>query len=166
MSFWFRELATVSNERYPVQMAFLQETHGFSRAHANAVVLYSRGSTNARRYDTLEDYLAALDATKSATVRGIFAVLTDRFPTAEVVIAWNHPMLRLGGRYLFGVSAATGHLLIAPYDAGIIDQFRPRLTGYVVNRKTIRVPVDWQVDADLITDMIAAQLADAAGRHG
>lgn len=160
IAFWFGELAALGDERYPVQMAFLQQTHGLSRAHANALILYRRGSTSSRRYDTLPEYLASLDATKAATVRAIFQVLTDRFPTAAVVIAWNHPMLRLGNRYLFGVSAATAHLLIAPFDAAVIKQFRARLAGYVVNRKTVRVPVDWHVDADLIIDMVAAQLVD------
>jgi uncharacterized protein len=157
MSYWFTQMKKVKGEKYADQMAFLQEQHGFSRAHANALVLYSRGSTSSRRYETFDDYLATLDATKAKTIRTIFATLTAKFRKAEVVIAWNQPMLKQDGRYLFGAGAQKEHILIAPFDDGIIDDFRPRLEGYHVNKKTIRVPADWKVDKKLLVDLVSAQ---------
>jgi uncharacterized protein YdhG (YjbR/CyaY superfamily) len=157
MSYWFTQMKKVKGDKYADQMAFLQDEHGFSRAHANSLVLYLKGSTSSRRYDTFEEYLATLDETKAATMRSIFSTLTAKFRKAEVVIAWNQPMLKQDGRYLFGASAQKAHILIAPFDAGIIDEFRPRLEDYQVNKKTIRVPVDWKVDKKLLTDMVAAQ---------
>ena len=157
MSYWFTQMKKVKGEKYADQMAFLQEKHGFSRAHANALVLYVKGSTSSRRYETFDEYLATLDETKAKTIRSIFATLTAKFKKAEVVIAWNQPMLKQDGRYLFGASAQKAHILIAPFDADIIDELRPRLEGYEVNKKTIRVPVDWKVDKKLLTDMVSAQ---------
>ncbi len=157
MSYWFTQMKKVKGEKYADQMAFLQEQHGFSRAHANALVLYLKGSTSSRRYDTFDEYLATLDETKAKTIRSIFATLTAKFKKAEVVIAWNQPMLKQDSRYLFGASAQKAHILIAPFNADIIDELRPRLEGYEVNKKTIRVPVDWKVDKKLLTDMVYAQ---------
>ena len=157
MSYWFAQMKKVKGEKYADQMAFLQEQHGFSRAHANALVLYLKGSTRARRYDTFDEYLATLDETKAKTIRSIFATLTAKFKKAEVVIAWNQPMLKQDSRYLFGASAQKAHILIAPFNADIIDELRPRLEGYEVNKKTIRVPVDWKIDKKLLTDMVSAQ---------
>jgi uncharacterized protein YdhG (YjbR/CyaY superfamily) len=157
MSYWFTRMKKVKGEKYADQMAFLQDGYGFSRAHANALVLYLKGSTSSRRYETFDEYLATLDATKAKTMRAIFAILTAKFKKAEVVIAWNQPMLKQDGRYLFGASAQKAHILIAPFDAEIIDAFRPRLEDYQVNKKTIRVPVDWKVDKKLLTDMVSAQ---------
>lgn len=157
MSYWFTQMKKVKGEKYADQMAFLQEQHGFSRAHANALVLYLKGSTTSKRYETFDDYLATLDETKATTMRAIFAALTAKFRKAEVVIAWNQPMLKQEGRYLFGAGAQKSHILIAPFDAGIIDELRPRLEGYQVNKKTIRVPVDWKVDKKLLVDMVSAQ---------
>jgi uncharacterized protein YdhG (YjbR/CyaY superfamily) len=157
MSYWFTQMKKVKGEKYADQMAFLQEKHGFSRAHANALVLYLKGSTSSRRYDTFDDYLATLDEPKAKTIRAIFATLTAKFKKAEIVIAWNQPMLKQDGRYLFGASAQKAHILIAPFNADIIDELRPRLDGYEVNKKTIRVPVDWTVDKKLLTDMVSAQ---------
>lgn len=157
MSYWFTQMKKVKGEKYADQMAFLQEQHGFSRAHANALVLYLKGSTSSRRYDTFDEYLATLDETKAKTIRSIFATLTAKFKKAEVVIAWNQPMLKQDSRYLFGASAQKAHILIAPFNADIIDELRPRLEGYEVNKKTIRVPVDWKIDKKLLTDMVSAQ---------
>jgi uncharacterized protein len=160
IAFWLDQIRNRGDQKYGEQMAFLQEEHGFSRAHANAVVLYGRGSTSARRFETLEDYLAPLDEVRSRTVRRIFQVLQRRHPGTEVVISWNQPLLRWKGGYLFGVSVHQNHLLVAPFDAAILPAFAPRLGGYVLNKKTIRVPVDWTVDEDLISDMVAAQMGD------
>jgi len=79
MSHWHREMKKVAGKRYPEQMAFLQDEHGFSRAHANALVQYSRGSKSSRRYETVDDYLAEHDAVKQETVRSILASITGAF---------------------------------------------------------------------------------------
>lgn len=156
MAHWHREMKKVSGLKYPEQMAFLQEEHGFSRAHANALVQYSRGSKSSRRFATVDEYLAEHDATKQRTVRAILKTITDAFPDAEIVIAWNQPMVKRGDRYVFGLGVFAEHILIAPYDSDVIDRFRDRLTDYSVNKKTIKVPVDWDVDAELLQDLLAA----------
>lgn len=156
MSFWFGVMKEISDRKYPEQMAYLQENHGFSRAHANALVLYSRGSTTSRRFTSLKEFLAPLDAKKQKTVKTILKAVQTKFPRAEVVIAWNQPMVKYRGKYIFGVSVATNHILIAPFNADVIDDFRPRLADYKVNKKTIQVPADWKVDAKLVQELAAA----------
>ena len=159
MSHWHREMKKVAGKKYPEQMAFLQEEHGFSRAHANALVQYSRGSTSSRRFETVDDYLAEHDSVKQRTVRSILSAITNDYPDAEVVIAWNQPMVKRSGKYVFGLGVFAKHILIAPYDPDVIEQFRERLSGYTLNKKTIKVPVDWEVDAGLLSDLIAATSA-------
>jgi uncharacterized protein YdhG (YjbR/CyaY superfamily) len=157
MEHWFAVMKTVADRSYSEQMVVLQEEHGFSRAHANALVMFSRGSGSAKRFATLDDYLADADPRAQATVRAIFAALLKAQPGGSVVIAWNHPQLKVGDTYLFGVSLAKKHLLIAPWNTATLEVFRPRLesAGYTVNKKTIRVPLDWDVDVDLLTAMVA-----------
>ncbi|MFZ9720556.1 MAG: DUF4287 domain-containing protein, partial [Candidatus Nanopelagicaceae bacterium] len=41
MSYWFAAMKKLSGKKYPEQMAFLQDCYGFTRAHANAVVMFS-----------------------------------------------------------------------------------------------------------------------------
>lgn len=162
MSYWFDVMAEIADRKYPEQMAYLQENHGFSRAHANALVLYSRGSTSARRYATLEEYLTGVDAddVKAATVRAMIDAITSKYPDLETVIAWNHPMLRMGKDYVIGFSVAKNHLLIGPWGDDMINRFADRLTGYETNKKTIKVPVDWRPDKKLLRDLAGARLAE------
>lgn len=156
MEYWFEVMADLADRTYPEQMAFLRENHGFSQAHANALIMYSRGSTSSRRFTTLEGYLETQDETRKATTKRILSTITKAFPETEVVIAWNKPLVKLGKHYIFGVSSAGDYLLIAPFDAEVIHEFAPRLAAYKVNKKTIQVPGDWKVDKTLLTDMVAA----------
>jgi hypothetical protein len=163
MSHWFEVMDTIRDQKYPEQIAYLRENHGFSQAHANALVLYSRGNTTSRRFDTLDDYLAPCDPVTQETVRAMFGVLQKKFKRAEVVIAWNQPMLKVDGEYVFGLSVLKNYILMAPYGSGdVLAQFRDRLVadGYKVNKKTIQVPLDWKPDAKLLVDMAAARIAE------
>ena len=40
MTYWFATMKKIQEKKYPEQMAFLQENFGFSRAHANALIMY------------------------------------------------------------------------------------------------------------------------------
>ena len=156
---WLAIMETLAGRTYEDQVAHLRENFGFSRTHANAVVMYSRGSTTSRRFDTLDSYLATADPTAQRTIRAIVAAVRKADPDINVVIAWNHPMLKLGDQYILGLSVAKAHILIAPWGAGVLDAFRSRLVGYTVNKKTIRVPIDWDVDAAVLNDLAAAHRA-------
>lgn len=162
MSYWFDQMARIKDRKYDEQIAYLREEHGFSQTHARALVLYSRGSTSARRFETIDQYLAPHDEVKQATVRAIFTAIQRKHKRAELVIAWNQPMLRLEGQYIFGLSVHSKHILIAPMSGDVVEAFLPRLSGYEVNKKTIKVPVDWKVDAALLNDMVDARIAEAS----
>jgi uncharacterized protein YdhG (YjbR/CyaY superfamily) len=160
MSYWFDQMDEIADRKYPEQIAFLRENHGFSQVHANALVLYSRGSTSAHRVSSLDEYLEPSDEIKRATVRAIFKAITSKYPKMELVIAWNQPMLKLDGQYVFGVTVLTNHILMAPWSKDVLAEFAPRLTDYKVNKKTIQVPVDWKPDTKLLRDMAAARIAE------
>ena len=160
MSFWFERMAELSGTKYPEQIAYLKESHGFSQTHANALVMYSRGSKSAKRFATIDDYLAQFDAVKRKTVRSIFKAITSEYPKLELVIAWNQPMLKIDGQYIFGVSVLKKHILLAPFSKQVLEKFAPKLAGYIVNKKTIQVPVDWKPDAKLLLAITKARLAE------
>ena len=160
MSFWFERMQEIADRKYAEQIAYLRENHGFSQAHANALVLYSRGSKSARRYDTVEQYLAQFDEVKQKTVRSIFAAIQSKFPKLELVIAWNQPMLKLGTQYVFGTTVLKNHILLAPWSTKVLADFEDELAEYEVNKKTFKVPVDWKVNKKLLLDLVKARLAE------
>ena len=160
MSYWFKVMAQLEGQKYPEQIAHLRENFGFSQAHANALVMYSRGSVSAHRFDTPAQFYKSIDAKQAKTVRAIMKAITDKYPDLELVIAWNQPMLRKGTMYVFGASVTKKYILIAPWSTEVLDKFRPKLTDFKVNKKTIAVPNDWQVDVKLLQAMAKARLAE------
>ena len=140
--------------KYPEQVAYLKEEHGFSQAHANALVMYSRGSVSSKRFNTMAEFLKNEDSDKQKTIKKIFKVIQEKYPKSELVIAWNKPMIKMNDKYVFGVATAKNHILIAPFDADTIDSLRPKLNDYKVNKKTIEVPSDWKVDEKLLLSIV------------
>jgi uncharacterized protein YdhG (YjbR/CyaY superfamily) len=153
ITYWFDQLKKISDKKYPEQMAFLIEGHGMSRNHAHALVMYSRGSKSAQRFNTLSEYLKTIDKSQAKTVKAIFSAVKDKYPKAEIVIAWNHPLVRYKEKYIFGVSASKNHLLLGPWNPKTLDQFNRELSKFKTNKKTIQLPNDWIVEKKLILDI-------------
>lgn len=150
MKYWFQVMKDLEGLKYPEQVAFLKEEHGFSQAHANALVMYSRGSKSSKRFTTLNDYLKDHDAVKKRTIKAIFKAIQSKYPDTELVIAWNQPMLKYKDNYIFGASILKNHILIAPWEPKVLQKLAPKLKDYKVLKKTVQVPIDWKVDEKLL----------------
>lgn len=159
MAYWFKVMKELEGEKYPVQIAHLKENYGFSQAHANALVMYSRGSESSKRFDTPAQYFKTIDPVQAKTVKAIFKAIQSKYPELELVIAWNQPMLKLDKHYLFGCSVATNHILIAPWDQDVLKKYTPKFKEFRVNKKTIALPNDWEVDAKLLQAMMKDSLS-------
>ena len=160
MDHWHRLMKKLEGRKYAEQIAVLREEHGFSQNHANALVMYSRGSTSARRIDTPDAYFDALSSEQAATMRSIFSTIRKKYPKLELVIAWNQPLLKLGKDYVFGASAAKKHVLLGPWGEDALARAGSLLDGYETNKKTIKVPIDWKPDTKLLVRLIENRLAD------
>ncbi len=114
------------------------------------------------RFESIDDYLASLDAPKGETLRSVIDTILDEFPELECKLAWNVPQIHLDGQYVFGVSAATSHLGLAPWSTHVIERFRTALEndGFVVKKNLFQVPVDWDVDRELVARLVSARLAE------
>ena len=162
MSYWFKVMKEVKDLKYPEQIAHLRENYGFSQAHANALVMYSRGSTSSKRFNTPTEYYKTIAPQQATTMKKIFKTIMTKYPKTELVIAWNQPMLKRGNDYVFGASVATHHILIAPW-GDVLKAFAPKfekLEGVKVNKKTIGIPNDWEIDSKLLLAMIGARLKE------
>ena len=153
MKYWFQVMKDISDWKYPEQIAYLKEEHGFSQVHANALVMYSRGSKSSKRFKTIDEYLKPEDSIKKKTVKAIFKAIQSKYPKCELVIAWNKPMLKYNDKYIFGVAIATNHILLAPFDPKILKKLEPKLKDYKVLKKTVQVPINWKVDEKLLQSM-------------
>lgn len=158
MSHWFSVMEKIKDKKYPEQISHLRNKYKFSQVHANALVMYSRGSESAHRFNSIADYYKSIDPIQAKTIKSIFKVIRTKFTALELVLAWNHPMLKLGDTYVFGISTAKNHILIAPFNATVFKEFSPYFKGHKINKKTIGLPNDWQVDSKLLHKLIAAAI--------
>lgn len=165
ISYFIKGVKDLGEAKYPEQIAFLRENYGFSQTHANAVVMYVRGSTTSRRHASIDSYLKTLTEPRRKTVKAIIAALLKKRPGLEMVMAWNQPMFKWKGQYVFGISAASNHILIAPFNPTVIKDFEDRLEGYKVNKKTIQVPADWKVNASLLNDLVGACIKASSAKN-
>jgi uncharacterized protein YdhG (YjbR/CyaY superfamily) len=69
-------------------------------------------------------------------------------------------MLRIDGKYVFGLFASKNHITLNPFSSDVLESMESKLSGYTVNKKTFIVPVDWKVDAALLRAMVKARLAE------
>ncbi len=159
MKYWFKVMAAIKDKKYPEQIAHLRENYGFSQAHANALVMFSRGSLTTRKFETPSEYFKSIDPIQAKTLRKVFRLLKTKFPDLELVTAWNQPMLRKGTQYVFGASVAKNHILIAPFNAAVLQKMAPQLKEYTVNKKTVAVPNDWDVDEKILVKMVKSVLS-------
>ena len=114
------------------------------------------------RFSSIDEYLAALGATKARTLSAVIDFILAQFPELAVKLAWNVPQIHRNGQYVFGLSAAKHHLALAPWSALVIDAYRERLAaeGYVVKQNLFQIPVDWEIDGELIKELVQARLAE------
>ena len=160
MAFWFKVMAKIKAKKYPEQMAHLQENYGFSRAHANALIMYTKGSKSSQRFSGLTDYYTSIDPVQAKTIRAIFKVARAKYPALEPVIAWNQPMLKVDSMYVLGAGTAKNHILLNPFSKNVIDSIKPKLEDYRVLKHTFAIPNDWKVDSKLILAMVKARLSE------
>ena len=159
MSYWFKVMKQLEGDKYPVQIAHLRENYGFSQAHANALVMYSRGSESSKRFDTPAEYFKTVTPTQAKTMKAIFKAMTSKYPQLELVVAWNKPMLKFENHYIFGIAAATNHILIAPWNQDVLKKYSPKFKEFKVNKKTIALPNDWAVDSKVLQAIAKESLA-------
>jgi uncharacterized protein YdhG (YjbR/CyaY superfamily) len=114
----------------------------------------------ASKFTSVEEFLAAQAPAQQKTLRAIIDFILAEFPELECKLAWNVPQIHRGDKYVFGFNAFKDHLALAPWSTAVLGQFKERLAGYVVKVNTFMVPVDWEVERDLIGDMVRARLAE------
>ena len=160
ISTWIDRLRDLGEVKYPEQIAFLRENHGFSQAHANALVMYVRGSTTSKKFTKPADYFKTLEPSTAKKIKEIFASITSTYSELELVMAWNQPMLKIDGQYILGITVSKNHLTIGPFNKDFVKTFAKKLEKYESNKKTFKVPLDWKVDGALMRAITKDRLAE------
>ncbi len=112
------------------------------------------------KFNSLEEYLASVDPVKEKTLRSIIELILAQFPELESKIAWNVPTIHRNGKYIVGVCAYKNHLTFSAWSPQIIEDFKIRLNTFVVFKNCFQIPVDWEIDQELVKDLVLARIAE------
>ena len=158
ISYWLNILATQKGRKYQEQITYLKEQFGFSQTHANALVMYCRGSLSSKKFETVKEYYDSIPKTQAKTIKRICEAIATKYPELELVIAWNQPIFKLGKSYIFGVSSTKNHILIAPWDREVLKKFQNKFKEGTPLKNTIQLPINWEVDPKLLQAIIKASI--------
>ena len=112
------------------------------------------------KFNSIEEYLDSLDATKERTLRSIIDLILAKFPQLESKISWNVPTIHRNGKYVVGLAAYKNHLTFAPWSPQVMNDFKQRLGKFVVKANCFQIPVDWKIDKKLMKDLVRARLVE------
>jgi uncharacterized protein YdhG (YjbR/CyaY superfamily) len=154
---WFERLATLGDATYPDQMALLQDTYGFSRTHANALVMTHRGSTHARRFASIPAYLDTLTSAQRTQIVQLIDAVATAHPDLEQVIAYNQPMFRMKAAYVVGFSASQKHVSLNPFSADVVAAFAGQFAPKMVTAHTLKFALDEPIDPVMIGAIVTAR---------
>lgn len=160
ISLWIDRLREFGDAKYPEQIAYLRENYGFSQNHANALVMYVRGSTTSKKFTSPAEFFKTLEPSIAKKIQEIVASITTTYSDLELVMAWNQPMLKRDGQYILGISVSKNHLTIGPFNKDFVKTFAKKLEKYESNKKTFKVPLDWNVDGAFMRAIVKDRLAE------
>jgi uncharacterized protein YdhG (YjbR/CyaY superfamily) len=112
------------------------------------------------RFNSVEEYLASLDPTKERTLGSVIDLILTQFPELESKLSWNVPTIHRNGKYVVGLCAYQNHLTFSAWSSRVIEDFKVRLEKFVVFKNCFQIPVDWQIDRELVKDLVRARLAE------
>jgi len=113
------------------------------------------------RFSSVEDYLASLDdPAKQKTLKSVIDLILTQFSELESKISWNVPTIHRNGKYVAGICAYKHHLTFSPWSPRVIADFKARLAKFVLFKNCFQIPVDWEIDRELVKDLVRARLAE------
>ena len=112
------------------------------------------------RFNSVDEYLASQDPAKERTLRSVIDLILTQFPELESKISWNVPTIHRNGKYVAGICAYKHHLTFSAWSPRVIKDFKVRLGKFVVMKNCFQIPVDWEIDRELVRYLVQARLAE------
>jgi uncharacterized protein YdhG (YjbR/CyaY superfamily) len=109
----------------------------------------------------IDQYLAALDDQKRATLAVLRQRILDVVPEAEQGISYGLPAFKVRGKTIAGFAAFKNHLSYLPHSGSVFPQLKDELKGYSTSSGALRFEVGRPLPAALVEKLIAVRLRQA-----
>jgi uncharacterized protein len=118
-------------------------------------------------FNSVQEYLDSLSIDsvsigKADTIKKILRFVTNEFPDLEIKLAWNVPTIHKSGQYVVGVAAYKHHITFSVFSKRVIQNHSALLDSYKSFQNCFQIPVNWELDEELIRTLVAARLVEIA----
>jgi uncharacterized protein YdhG (YjbR/CyaY superfamily) len=107
----------------------------------------------------IDEYLAALDEVRRATLEELRQTIRSTVPEAEECMSYGTPAFRLGGKVVAGFAAFKNHLSYLPHSGSVFVEMPGELAGYVMTKGALHFPIDAPLPEPIVEKLIAVRLA-------
>lgn len=112
----------------------------------------------------IDEYFAALEEPKRATLEEMRRRILAVIPTAEQTISYRCPAFKVQGKTIAGLAAFKNHLSYLPHSGSTLAAVAADASDYAQTRSSLHFAVDEPLPQSLIEKLIAARLREAGVR--
>jgi len=112
----------------------------------------------------VDEYLAAVEQPKRATLEELRRTILDIVPAADQCITYGMPTFKLDGKAIAGFAAFRRHLSYFPHSGSVLPVLADELAGYKTSKGALQFPVDQPLPRALVAKLIAVRRAELATR--
>jgi uncharacterized protein YdhG (YjbR/CyaY superfamily) len=115
-------------------------------------------------FKSVDEYIATQPEAVRPTLQQVRGAILQALPTAEEVISYQIPAYKVHGSAVLYFSGWKRHYSLYPASDHLADTFKAELADYVVDKGTIRFPLDQPVPVKLIKRIAKFKAKEAAER--
>jgi uncharacterized protein YdhG (YjbR/CyaY superfamily) len=112
----------------------------------------------------IDEYVAALEEPKRATLQKLRQTIRDIVPDAEECISYGMPAFRLDGKIVAGFAAFKDHLSYLPHSGSVLGELAGDLAGYRSTPGSLHFPIDRPLSKTLVKKLITLRLKEVRTR--
>lgn len=101
---------------------------------------------------SIDNYLSTVDEKDRVALESLRAYIHELVPGVEEKISYGLAAFYYKGKYLVAFGAFKSHLSLFP--GGIVDIFKPRLTGHKLTKGSMHFTAEKPIDKKLIKEIV------------
>jgi len=116
------------------------------------------------RFESVDEYLAALPEPTQRLLRRVRVVIRKTVPGGAEVISYGIPTVKLDGRFVLAFAGWKAHYSLYPSNARLVAKFKRALAPYELDKGTIRFPLTEPVPVALIEGIARFRAAEVIAK--
>jgi uncharacterized protein YdhG (YjbR/CyaY superfamily) len=113
-----------------------------------------------------DQYIAAQPEPAQRVLQRVRSIIAKAVPEAEEAISYNIPTFKLWGRTLLHFAGWKGFVSVYPANSRLVAEFGDEIAPYLVEKSTLRFPLDEPLPLKLIERIATFRAAEIAATAG